>query len=173
MRTTKDQFMKDFEIELQEGALNITDELTPETIFILDDGTCVNAEYGYGYRLTDHHCVLSKNGYTMNKMVTIEPETGTIILPDYETTTEQDQTLLDLDQVYNTRDVQVEYSNIGHIEHAVIMYLLDAGVSWESAYLTGVQRIYSVYSVDEYEQLDDLEKEELFVIDDNIIVDFW
>lgn len=173
MRTNKDQFMKDFETELLEGTLNITDELTPATIFILEDGTCVNAEYRFGERLTDHRWVLSENGYTMDKMVTIEPETSTIILPASETTTEQDRTLLDLDQVYNTCDVQVEYSNIGHIEQAVIMYLLQAGAPWETAYLTGVQHEYTEYSVEEYEELDDSEKDELFVIDDDIIVSFW
>ncbi len=173
MRTNKDQFMKDFEVELQGGFLNITDELTPETIFILEDGTCINAEYGYGERLTDHSIVLMTEGYDMEHLVTIEPESTTIILPDNETTIEQDQTLLDLDQVYNSYDIQVEYSSAGHIEQAVIMYLLEAGASWGTAYLTGVQHEYTEYSVDEFDQLDDLEKEELFVINDNIIVEFW
>ena len=173
MRTTEKQFEKDFATELDKGMLWTSDTLSPKTIFILEDGLCVNAEYEFGFRLTDHHCVLCEEGYSMDHLVTIEPESGTVILPDCETTTEQDRTLLDLDQLYNTSEIQVEYSNVGHIEQDIIMYLLGAGASWESAYLTGVQHEYTQYTNEEYEELDDLDKDELFVIDDDIIVDFW
>lgn len=121
MTTNKKQFMVDFDIEIQEGTLNISDELRPETIFVLEDGTCVNAEYGYGYRLTDHHSVLSESGYGMDKLVTIDPESQTIILPDHGTTPGQDQILRDLGQVYNVYDIQVEYSNGRLIEYPVII----------------------------------------------------
>ncbi len=173
MRTIN-EFKKDFAMELEEGMLYISDTLSEQTIFILGDGTIINAEFNeYGDRCTDHRRVLSDSRYSIDDLVTIEPESQTIILPDNGTTQEQDNALLDIDQVYNCYDLYVLYSNSEHIEQAVIMLLLSAGATWETAYLTGVQHAYTQYTVDEYEKMDETEKDELVVIDDDIIVYIW
>lgn len=56
-------------------------EPSEETIFILQDGVSVNSMFVSGNRVTDHHSVLQEDGWNMEQLVTIEPETHTVILP--------------------------------------------------------------------------------------------
>lgn len=80
MKTRKD-FERDFNELIETEDLYIEYESLEYTIFILADGTPINAMFEFGYRATDHNAVLSEPGYTMDEMVTIEPESQTIILP--------------------------------------------------------------------------------------------
>lgn len=100
MRTNRAQFEKDFKDYL-EFDLFIDYECLEHTIFILQDGTPINSAFEYGCRLTDHHAVLQEEQYTMNNMVTIEPERHAIMVDTTQLTNEQIDTLKGYSNIWN------------------------------------------------------------------------
>lgn len=92
MRTQKD-FERDFAELIELGDIFIEHEVTECTIFILADGTPVDACFEFGYRSIDHRAVLCHDDYTMEEMVTIEPERHAILLNTAQLTNEQLDTL--------------------------------------------------------------------------------
>lgn len=100
MRTNRTQFEKDFKDYL-EFDLYIDHECLEYTIFILQDGTPINSTFEYGYRLTDHSAVLQEEQYTMNNMVTIEPERHAIMVDSTQLTDEQIDTMKGYSNIWN------------------------------------------------------------------------
>lgn len=91
MKTQKD-FERDFAELIELGDIFIEHEVSEYTIFILADGTPVDAHFELGYRSIDHNAVLC-NDYTMEEMVTIEPERHAILADTTQLTNEQLDTL--------------------------------------------------------------------------------
>ena len=172
MRTIK-EFEKDFEYELETGMLIIADELSEATIFILEDGTIINAEFdGWGDRCTDHRQVLSDKRYSMDDLVTLEPESQTIILPDNGTTQEQYESLKGIEEIYKSLDVLGSQKNGTDIY--LIQYLIDAGASWETAQGVVKSGSWQVIDRDDYEnEYTSEEKDDFFFLDNGDIVDVW
>lgn len=92
MKTQKD-FERDFAELIELGDLFIEHEVSEYTIFILADGTSVDACFELGYRAIDHNTVLCHDDYTMEEMVTIEPERHAILVDTTQLTNEQLDTL--------------------------------------------------------------------------------
>ena len=92
MRTQKD-FERDFAELIELGDIYIEHEVSEYTIFILADGTPVNAYFELGYRSIAHNAVLCHDDYTMEEMVTIEPERHAILVDTAQLTNEQLDTL--------------------------------------------------------------------------------
>lgn len=171
MRTTKEQFVKDFATELKEGALIISDTLSDHTIFILQDGTYIDGEFTkFGDRCTVHAQVL-REGYSLHDLVTIEPERQTVILPDVGTTWEQYQALYGIEELYPL--LNVLGSNKNGTDIYLIQYLLDCGASWESAQGVIMDDTWTLIDPDEYDDYEPEEKEELFILDNGDIVEVW
>lgn len=92
MRTQKD-FERDFAELIELGDIFIEHEVSEYSIFILADGTPVDACFDLGYRSIDHNTVLCHDDYTMEEMVTIEPERHAILVDTTQLTNEQLHTL--------------------------------------------------------------------------------
>ena len=92
MRTQKD-FERDFAELIELGDLFIEHEVSEHTIFILADGTPVDAYFELGYRSIAHNGVLCHDDYPMEEMVTIEPERHAILVDTTQLTNEQLDTL--------------------------------------------------------------------------------
>lgn len=92
MRTQKD-FERDFAGLIELGDIFIEYEEPEYTIFILADGTPVNSRFELGYRSIDHNAILCHDDYTMEEMVTIEPERHAILVDTTQLTNEQLDTL--------------------------------------------------------------------------------
>lgn len=172
MRTTKEQFMKDFATELNENVLFIRDTLTDHTIFVLSDGTYIDAEFSeFGDRCTVHSQVLNEDGYTMDDLVTIEPERQTVIMPEKGFTWEQYNALNGIEDIYN--NLYVLGSQRNGTEIYLLQYLLDCGASWESAQGVIMDDTWTLIDPDEYDDYEPEEKEELFILDNGDIVEVW
>lgn len=83
MILNKENFEKNeiFQEYLEYEDLFLEVEPSECTIFILEDGISVNSMFMSGSRVTDHHSVLQEVEWNMEQLVTIEPETHTVILP--------------------------------------------------------------------------------------------
>lgn len=172
MRTTKEQFVKDFATELKEGTLFISDTLTNHTIFVLSDGTYIDGEFNeFEERCTDHSQVLNEEGYTMDDLVTIEPERQTVIMPDKGLTWEQYNALNGIEDIYN--NLYVIGSQRNGTEIYLLQYLLDCGASWESAQGVIMNDTWEVIEPNDYDDYETEEKEELFILNNGDIVDVW
>lgn len=172
MRTNKEQFTKDFELELQEGTLNISDTVTSETIFILRDGTNINAQFNeFGVRCTDHRQVLSDSRYSMNDLVTIEPESQTIILPDNFLTWEQLKQFDGLDDIYS--EIEVQGSNCNSDYVYLVQYLVDCGMDLKDALSIVKNGSWAVIPDDEINDYDENDKDDFIYLDNGTIVDIW
>lgn len=93
MRTNREQFERDFGDLIETGDLYIEHEELEYSIFILQDGTPINSLFELGYRVTDHQVVLQVEQYTMNNMITIEPERHAIMVDTTQLTDEQLETM--------------------------------------------------------------------------------
>lgn len=83
MMLNKENFEKNeiFQEYLEIEDLDLDFEPSYRTIFILEDGVSVNSMFMLGDRVTDHHSVLQEDEWDMERLVTVEPETHTVILP--------------------------------------------------------------------------------------------
>lgn len=83
MMLNKENFEKNeiFQEYIECGDLYFEVEPTEYTIFILEDGVSVNSLFMLGDRITDHHSVLQEEGWDIERLVTVEPESHNVILP--------------------------------------------------------------------------------------------
>lgn len=170
---TKEQFEKDFETELNEGVLTISATLSDHTIFVLQDGTIIDAQFDeFECRLTDHRQVLLDSRYTIDDLVTIEPETGTVILPINGLSSEQYKILQKLDTVYD--DIYFEESNINCMNNTIelIQWLHEAGVSTETIFCIIESGSFAEIDETELDDYDETEKDELIYTSSSIF-DVW
>lgn len=170
---TKEQFKKDFAPELKEGVLIINDEVTEATIFILQDGTIIDAQFDeFNDRCTDHHQVLSDSCYSLDDLVTIEPESQTIILPVNGVTSEQIEALTDIDNVYSVINWLESNNNLENNTIELIQWLYEAGVSIQTIF--DIIRSGSFAELDE-EEVNDYEPEEKddLIYTESAIFDVW
>lgn len=100
MKTQKD-FERDFAELIEIGDLFIEPEVSEYTIFILADGTAIDSCFELGYRVIDHNAVLCHDDYTMEEIVTIEPERHAIMLNTAQLTNEQLETLNDYSIIWD------------------------------------------------------------------------
>ena len=169
---TINEFKKDFAEEIETGALIIADEVSDLTIFILRDGTIIDAEFNeYGDRCTDHRQVLSVQGYSMNDLVTIEPESQTLILPDNELTWDQVESLGGLEEIYTSLEVQGSYYNYDSIY--LIQHLVDCGASLKACFNIIKLGTWAIIPDEELDDYTAEEQDEFFYLENDTIVDVW
>ncbi len=166
---TREDFERDFVEELELGTLVIVDKVSEETIFILQDGTIINAEFDdYGSRCTDHHQVLQVEGYDMDDLVTIEPESQTVILP-INLTCQQINSLDGLEETY----FKLVITSSSYDDNAIYLvnHLLDCGASLNTALTVIMDETWSVIDEDELSEYDECKKENLIYLDNDVIVE--
>lgn len=83
MKLNKENFVKD---ELFQELIEMEDifleyEPSENSIFVLEDGTVVDALFCQGNRVTGHRAILQQEDWPIERLVTVEPETHTVILP--------------------------------------------------------------------------------------------
>ncbi len=172
MRTIN-EFKKDFAMELEEGMLKIGDVVSNETIFILRDGTIINAEFNeYGDRCTDHRQVLSDSRYSIDDLITIEPESQTVILPVNAVTTEQVESLQTIDEVYSDIEWLESNDNQANKTIELIRWLYDAEVTISRIF--GIVKSGSFAELDgsELDDYDEIEKDEL-IYTESAVFEVW
>lgn len=83
MKLNKQNFIKDeiFQELIEMEDVYLAYEPSEYTIFVLQDGTVINSLFSYGDRMTDHHAILQQEGWDIERLITVEPETHTVILP--------------------------------------------------------------------------------------------
>ena len=108
MKLNKENFIKNelFQELIEMGDISLENEPSERTIFILEDGTVVNSLFSSGTRMTDHHAILQENGWNIERLITVEPETHTVILPITPT----------IDQIASIESLKFIWDNIRFIE---------------------------------------------------------
>lgn len=96
MRLNKENFIKNelFQELIEMEDICLEDTASEHTIFVLEDGTAINALFCMSGRVTVHNAILQEDEWDMERLITVEPETHTIILPvnpSYEQTKSIDQ----------------------------------------------------------------------------------
>ena len=165
-------FKKDFASELETGTLAIGSEISERTIFILADGTIINAEFNeYGDRCTDHRQVLAVEGYDMANMITIEPESGSVILPhENNLTWQQVEAVEGLEEFYPLLEVQsITDTDIS----CLVQHLIDCGVSFSATLRVIYDESWGVIPTDELDVYSDEEKVEFLYLDNGTVVSVW
>lgn len=83
MKLNKENFVKDdlFQELIEIEDIYLEDEASEYSIFVLEDGTAVNSLFLLGERITDHQTILQQDGWIIERLITVEPETHTVILP--------------------------------------------------------------------------------------------
>lgn len=83
MKLNKENFVKDelFQELIEMEDIYLEYEPSEYTIFVLEDGTAVNSLFYLGDRMTDHHAILQQDEWIIERLITVEPETHTVILP--------------------------------------------------------------------------------------------
>ena len=157
--------------ELETGTLAIGSEISEQTIFILRDGTIINAEFNeYGDRCTDHRQVLAVEGYDMGDMITIEPESGSVILP-YEFTWQQVEAVEGLEEFYPLLEVQSITDNTDIV--CLVQYFIDCGLPFSTSLKIIYDGTWAVIPNDELDDYSDEDKEEFLYLDNGTVVDVW
>lgn len=102
MMLNKENFEKNeiFQEYLEFEDLDLDYEPSYRTIFILEDGVAVNSMFMLGDRVTDHHAVLQEEGWDIERLITVEPETHTVILP-IKPTSKQEESIKTLKNMWD------------------------------------------------------------------------
>lgn len=106
MKLNRENFINNelFQELIEMGDIFLDDCPADCTIFILEDGTVINALSSCGVRMTDHHAILQEDDWVIERLITVEPETHNIILPT-NPTIEQLDSIEAINNLWN--DLQV------------------------------------------------------------------
>ena len=102
MRLNKENFIKNelFQELIEMEDISLEYEPSEYTIFVLEDGTAIDSLFFLGDRMTDHHAILQEDGWDMERLITVEPETHTVILP-VNSTPEQIESIVTIKYMWN------------------------------------------------------------------------
>lgn len=83
MKLNRENFIKNelFQELIEMEDINLEYAPSEHTIFILEDGTAIDSLYSLDTRITDHHAILQEEGWDIERLITVEPETHSVILP--------------------------------------------------------------------------------------------